>query len=63
MSEMLAATANRSERLKPQLFIDLRTEADCPLTAQYRPSMFRARAGERKAAIRKLFGLNERQQC
>ena len=38
-------------------------KAATPDAAQKLPSMVRARAGERKAAFRKLFGLNEREQC
>lgn len=34
---MLAATAIRSDRLKPQLFIDPRTEAVSQLSAQMLP--------------------------
>jgi len=37
-AEMLAVTAKRSDRPKRQLFIDLRTEADSPLPAQFRSS-------------------------
>jgi hypothetical protein len=35
---MFAATANRSDLPKRQLFIDQRTEADSPLPAQKLPS-------------------------